>query len=107
MIFSPVLSQMLKGRLGQDGVAIFAALALTYSYHHPFAVDIGYLKTRCFAGPQSRRIRDHQNYLVLEIRGDGKEGFHLGQIQNDRKFPFGSGIPDLLHRPFAFQRRSV
>ena len=40
-IFFPVLSQMLKGRLGQNGIAILASFALTYPYRHPLAIDIG------------------------------------------------------------------
>jgi hypothetical protein len=40
-IAPPVLSQMLKGRLGQNRVTILASLALTDPYHHPFTIDIG------------------------------------------------------------------
>jgi len=39
---------MLKGRLGQNGVAILAALAIIYPYRHPFAVDIGQLQGGLF-----------------------------------------------------------
>ena len=44
---------------------------------------------------------------MLEIPGDGKKGLHLRQIQNDRKFPFGPGMSDLLHHPLPLQRRAV
>ena len=40
-ILLPVLSQMLKGRLGQNGVAVLASFTLTYPYRHPLAIDIG------------------------------------------------------------------
>ena len=53
-IFSPALSQMIEGRMGQDGVTVIAPLALSYPHRHPFAVDIGHLKTCCFAYPQPR-----------------------------------------------------
>ena len=44
---------------------------------------------------------------MFEIRRHRQEGFHLREIQNDRKFPLGPGMPDLLHHPFPLQRRSV
>ena len=106
-IFFPVLPQALQGRLGQNGVTILAALAVTYLDRHPFAVNIGQLQAGGFVYPQSRRIGDHQNGLVLEVLRHGKNGFHLREIQNHRKFSFAPGMPDLFHRPFAFQRRSV
>jgi hypothetical protein len=40
-ILFPVLSQMLKGRLGQNGVAVLASFALAYPDRHPLAIDIG------------------------------------------------------------------
>jgi len=40
-IFFPVLSQLLKGPLGQNGVAVLAAFALVYPDRHPLAIDIG------------------------------------------------------------------
>jgi hypothetical protein len=47
-IFFPVLSQLLKGCLGQNGVTV-ASFPLSYSYRHPLAIDISHLETRCFA----------------------------------------------------------
>jgi hypothetical protein len=44
---------------------------------------------------------------VLEVLRDGKKRFHLRDIQNNRKLSLAPGMPDLLHRPVAFQRRSV
>ena len=44
MVFFPVSSQMLKDGFGQDGVAVFASLAVTHPDCHPLAVDIGQLQ---------------------------------------------------------------
>ena len=62
-IFPPVVSQMLKGPLGQNGVTILASLALTYPDHHSFTIDIGELKACGFACSQSRSIGHHQDGL--------------------------------------------
>ena len=59
-IFPPVLSQLLQGRLGQNGVTILASLALSDPDHHPFTINIGEFKACCLAHSQSRRIRHHQ-----------------------------------------------
>ena len=48
VIFSPILPQKLKGRCGQDGVAVFAPLALTDPDHHPLTVNIGNLEACSF-----------------------------------------------------------
>ena len=79
-ICPPVVSQLLKGRLGQNGVTILASLALTYPDHHSFTIDIGQFKACCFAHSQSRRIRHHQDGLVLEILCNGKQGLDLREI---------------------------
>lgn len=70
--------------MGQNGVAIFATLAITYLDRHPFAIDISQLKAGCFGYHQSRRIRDHQDRLMLEVLRNGKEGFYFREIQNNR-----------------------
>jgi len=106
-ISPPVVSQLLQGRLGQNGVTILASLALSDPDHHSLTIDIGELKACCLAHSQSRGIRHHQDGLVLEILGNGKEGLDLREVQNHRKFSLGPRIADFLHRPFPFQRRSV
>lgn len=75
---------MLQGRLGQDGVAILASLALIDPDHHPLTIDIGYLKPCGFTGSQSRGVGDHQDGFMFEILRHGQEGFHLREIQNER-----------------------
>jgi hypothetical protein len=66
-IVMPILSQLLKSPLGQNGVTILASLALTDPDHHSFPIDIGELKVCGLAHSQSRRIRYHQDSFVLEI----------------------------------------
>ncbi len=107
MIFSPVLSQKFKGPLGQDGVAIFASLALSDPDGHPLTINIGDLQAGGFTGSQSRGVSDHQDRLMFEILRHRQEGFDLREIQNDRKFSLSPGMPDLLHHPLLFQRRAV
>jgi len=98
-IFSPVLSQLIQGCLGQNGVTILAPLLGDPNIIR--LLSICKFKTGGFTHSQSRGIRQHQDGLVLEILVT-ENRIGPRRDQKHRKFSLGPGIADLLHCPFRF-----
>jgi hypothetical protein len=99
----PIVPHYIEKLGRQHDIAVLAAFALFDPDDHALAVDGARLEADRFGNPQTRRVTDGQDHLVLQIVDGTKESRNLFLAQHDRKLfrltAGGNIVPD-NPRPF-------
>ena len=82
-----IVTKHLKAVLGQDGIAVLAALALFHPDHHPGGLDVLGLEPDRLGGPQPRSVHRGQQGAVFDVARGVDDARNLFPAQKHGQLP--------------------